>query len=112
MRILEISEEIYEKIKDQLSEEETIEINNYKDLVGKKIFVRLVTYHWVGEVDKIVGKLVFLKNASWVADSGRFMQAIRDGILSEVEPVGDWFFNIDSIVDGGFWTHPLPKEQK
>jgi hypothetical protein len=55
---------------------------------------------------------VFLENASWIADSGRFMQAIKEGKLSEVEPVGDWFFNYDTMVDGGIWKHDLPKEQK
>ena len=112
MKHIEVSEETYEKIKAQLSESEKVEINSYEDFVGQKVFLRTVTYHIVGKVTKMVGNLMFLEGASWVADSGRFMQAIQNGTLKEVEPVGDWFVNVGSLVDGGVWKHSLPKEQK
>jgi len=111
-KTLEVSDETYEKIKDQLSVDEKMEINSYEDFIGKKIFVRTVTYHFVGKVEKIVGNLLFMSNASWVADSGRFMQAIKEGKLDEVEPIGDMFLNINSFVDGTEWKHELPTEQK
>lgn len=110
-RTLEISDETYEKIKEQLSQDEQKEVNTYEDLVGSKWFFRTVTYHLVGEVKKMVGRFAYLKNASWVADSGRFMNAIKDGTLSEVEPVGDAFVNLDTIVDFFPWKHELPKKQ-
>ena len=112
MRTPEISEETYEKIIDQLKGDGSVENNSFDDFVGQKVFVRTVTYHLVGRVTKVVGNLVFLEDASWVADSGRFMDAIKKGILQEVEPVGNWFFNKDSMVDGCIWAHSLPKEQK
>lgn len=108
---IEISEELYEKLKEELTEDQIKEINPYSDLIGQKVFIRTVTYHLVGRITKIVGDLVFLEEASWVADSGRFMNAIKDGQLKEVEPVGDWFFNISSVVDGGVWKHVLPNKQ-
>jgi hypothetical protein len=40
------------------------------------------------------------------------MNAIKNGTLSEVEPVGDALVNINSIVDVFPWKHDLPKEQK
>ena len=83
-----------------------------EELVGGKFFFRTVTYHTVGEVVKIVGRFVQLKDASWVADSGRFMNAIKDGTLDEVEPVGKAFVNLDTVVDIFPWTHTLPTEQK
>ena len=88
------------------------DINTYEELVGGKFFFRTVTYHTVGEVVKIIGRFVQLKDASWVADSGRFMNAIKDGTLDEVEPVGEAFVNLDTVVDIFPWTHPLPTEQK
>lgn len=112
MPTLEISEETLEKIKEQLGDFEFKEINNYEDLVGSKYFFRTVTYHLVGEVKKIVGRFAYLKNASWVADSGRFMDCIKDGKYNEVEPVGDAFINLDSVTDFFPWKHPLPKDQK
>lgn len=40
------------------------------------------------------------------------MGAIKDGELSEVEPVGDAFINLDTIVDFFPWKHKLPSVQK
>ena len=108
---IEISDETWEKIKDQVLTDGGKEISNYEDLVGGKFYFRTVTYHTVGEVKKIVGRFAQLKDASWVADSGRFMNAIKDGTLSEVEPVGNAFVNIDTVVDFFPWVHKLPKEQ-
>ena len=111
-KTIEISDELYSQIKVQLDEDGAKEVNTYEDLIGGKYYFRTVTYHQVGEVKKIVGRFAFLKNASWVADSGRFMQAIKDGTLSEVEPVGDAFINLDTVVDFFPWKHSLPRDQK
>jgi hypothetical protein len=113
MRHIEISEETYEKLKDQLLKDSSFkELTDMKDFIGQKWFFRTVTYHVVGRVKRIVGGFFYMEDAAWVADSGRFMQAIKDGKLNEVEPVGDWIVAIGSIVDGGPWKHALPKEQK
>ena len=112
MRTIEISEEIFERIRGQLGEEEKMDISGYEDLVGEKLFLRTVTYHLVGRVEKMVGKFLQLKDASWVADSGRFMNAIKEGKLNEVEPVGIAFVNLESVTDFFPWRHSLPREQK
>lgn len=112
MPTIEISDECLAKMKEQLGDFELKELNTYEDMVGSKFYFRTVTYHQVGEVKKIVGRFAFLKNASWVADSGRFMEAIKNGTLSEVEPVGDAFVNLDTVVDFFPWKHSLPKDQK
>lgn len=112
MRTLEISEETYEKIKDQLKNKEYIEINSLEEMIGEKFYFRTVTYHMVGEVVKIIGSFLQLKESSWVADSGRFMQTIKDGVLDEVEPVGVSYVNIEATTDFFPWKHDLPKEQK
>ena len=112
MKTLEISEETYEKIKNQLGEDEKLEINDYADLIGKNWFIRTVTYHCTGHAVKFVGKFLQLEDAAWVADSGRFMDFIKKGEVNEVEPVGSMFVNIDSIVDFFPWKHKLLTEQK
>jgi len=81
-------------------------------VAGSTWFIRTVTYHLVGVVTGRYEHFLTLKDASWVADSGRFTQAIKEGKLSEVEPVGEAVVNLDSIVDAFPWTHPLPMEQK
>ena len=111
MPTLEISNETYEKIKDQLTEDD-LDVKTYDDMIGKKFFFRGVTYHLVGKVVSRLGMFLKLSNASWVADSGRFMSAIKDGKLSEVEPTGTAYINLDAVVDFYPWKHTLPKEQK
>ncbi len=74
-----------------------------------------MTYHCLGEVVKRIGNLLELRDASWVADTGRFMQFIKNGELSsqaEVEPVGKMWVNMSAIVDIFPWKAKLPKDQR
>lgn len=110
-RQIEISDETYEKIKAQLGEDSFKDITSLQDMVGEKFFFRTVTYHLTGRVKKVIGSILELENAAWIADSGRFMQAIKNGELKEVEPVGKAFINIQAVTDFFPWKHPLPEEQ-
>ena len=113
MPTIEVSDETLEKIKDQLDPPREIKMANTHSLVGRRWFFRTVTYHIIGEVTHIAsGRFAVLKNASWVADSGRFTQAIKDGTLKEVEPTGDHIVNLDTVTDFLPWNHPLPTVQK
>lgn len=85
-----------------------MEPNTYIDFVGKKLFIRTVTFHLVGEVEEVMGQFVKLKDASWVADSGRFGNAIAQGTLNEVEYVGEAYVNLDTATDMFPWNHDLP----
>lgn len=111
-RTIEISDETFEKLKTQLGEESFTEIADLKDMVGQAFFFRTVTYHLTGRVKKIIGNILELEQAAWIADSGRFMQAIKEGKLNEVEPVGRAFININSVTDFFPWKHKLPTDQK
>ena len=112
MKTLNVSDETYELIKSQLSESESMDISSLQDLVGQSFFIRTVTYHLTGKVKKIIGNMIILENAAWIADSGRFMNAIKEGKLNEVEPVGDALVNLNAITDMFPWRHKLPMEQK
>lgn len=80
--------------------------------VGQCWFFRTVTYHLTGRIKEINGHFLKLECAAWIADSGRFMQAINNGTLSEVEPVKvNPVINIESICDAFPWLHALPTEQ-
>jgi len=111
-RTIEVSEEIYEKIREQLGEDSYKEIQSLQDMVGEKFFFRTVTYHLTGRVKKIIGSIIELECAAWIADSGRFNEAIKEGKLNEVEPVGRAFINTASLVDFFPWKHKLPSEVK
>ena len=111
MKQLEISDETYNKIKDQLTADELVDISTLDDLVGKKLFIRTVTYHMTGKVVKRMGAFIQLEDSAWIADSGRFSDAIKKGELAEVEPVGTAWVNLSSVVDFFPWTHELPTKQ-
>ena len=56
-------------------------------VIGKKYFIRTVTMHLTGELTSVTEKELVIKDAAWIADSGRFNEAIRDITkCSEVEP--------------------------
>ena len=81
--------------------------------VGEKYIIRCVTYHDVGRVKEIKGDFLILEDASWVADSGRWEEALKTGELSEVEIFpNEVYVNIGSIVDSAPWNHDLPTESK
>jgi len=83
-----------------------------------KVFIRTVTFHYVGRVELDPDrdeKFVKLVDAAWIADSGRWMNALAEGetILSDVEPFPDpVYIAMDSIVDVTAWRHGLPLAQK
>jgi hypothetical protein len=81
--------------------------------VGKCYLIRTATYHVVGRLARITDSDLVLENASWVADSGRFHNALRDGKLNEVESfVRPVIVSRGGLIDGTEWIHPLPDAQK
>lgn len=106
--------QLIEKLVEQLLSDKT-ESWNGSDcpfIVGKAYFIRTVTYHMLGKIERISGEFLVLSDASWIADSGRFNQAIAKGELSEIEYVGDAILGIQTIVDAFPWGHKVPKESK
>lgn len=111
-RTIEISDETFEKLKTQLGEDCFKDITSLSDMTGEKFYFRTVTYHLTGRVKKVIGSILELENAAWIADSGRFMDCIKKGTLNEVEPVGRAYININSVTDFFPWKHALPETQK
>lgn len=80
--------------------------------IGKAYLIRTVTYHQIGILKEIIGDFLIFKDASWVADSGRFSECLSKGTLSEVEYVGPMMINKTAIVDAFPWENKVPKETK
>lgn len=111
-KTITVSDETFESIKDQLETKKTKPIEDLTDLIGMKLFIRTVTYHLTGHVVAKIGGFLQLEEAAWIADSGRFQQALQTGNFSEVEPVGTAFVNLNSVTDFFPLDCPLPKKQK
>ncbi len=61
--------------------------SGYEDYLGKNVLIRTVTHHYSGNVTEINNLALTLKDAAWIADDGRFHEALRDPEkFNEVEP--------------------------
>lgn len=82
-------------------------------VIGKAVFIRCVTFFYVGRlVENLPGYLV-LEDASCIFDAGRWSQALRTGQLGEVEPFPDAVtISTGSIIDICAWDHELPRDIK
>jgi hypothetical protein len=54
--------------------------------IGANYFIRTVTHHLTGKLTFVGASELALTSASWIADDGRFSQAVATGEFSEVEP--------------------------
>lgn len=82
-------------------------------VIGKAYLVRTVTMIVTGRVVRVANNLLVLEDAAWIADTGRFSDALKTGALSEIEPAeGQVFVGLGAIVDVYEWSHKLPREQK
>lgn len=81
--------------------------------VGENYLIRTVTMIQVGKLESVGEHELVLSSGSWVADTGRFYNALKEGKLNEVEPfTNDVIIGRGSIIDATIWTHKLPMEQK
>ena len=111
MPSINLTNEQLERVRKFL-EDEVKKYSALDDYVGHNVFIRTVTMYYTGHVEKISGKFMILSGAAWVADTGRFSDALKTGNVSEVEPMGDTMVNIDSIIDISSWRSNLLIVQK
>ena len=80
---------------------------------GEKYFIRTVTMHYTGLLLEVTPTELLFGDAAWIADSGRFSDALREGSLDEVEPFPDKvIIPRGGIIDASIWKHALPREKK
>ena len=70
-------------------------------VIGQPYLIRTVTYAMSGVLAEVFERELVLKDAAWIADTGRFGEAIRTGNFSEVEalPDDDVIIGRGSIID-------------
>ena len=88
---------------------------NIPKLKGTNVFIRTVTLYFTGHVERVTKSWIILSGAAWVADTGRFADALKTGNLNEVEPYPDDAIirvSRDGVIDVATWKHALPREQK
>lgn len=83
--------------------------------VGNKVFIRAVTNYVTGKVIEVCKDEIVLVDAAWIADTGRFSNALKSGasLFNEIEPYPlPVTIGRGAIVDATHWPHDLPREQK
>lgn len=81
--------------------------------IGEKYLIRTVTNYLTGRLVSVGSQELVIDDAAWIADTGRFADALKTGKLNEVEPIGSpVIVGRGSIVDAELWAFDLPKEQK
>ena len=81
--------------------------------VGKAYLIRTVTNYYTGKLEVVTDKELLLSNCAWVVDTGRFFDCLKNGTVSEIEPIpGNVIVGRGAVVDAIEWTHELPSVQK
>lgn len=108
-------ESLLKKLKDSKTDNIEMEIKQpelpFK--IGKSYLIRTVTHYYTGSLSEISGKFLILDQCAWIADTGRFMDAIKNGKFNEIEPMGNSVIvNSDAIIDAVIVEFKLPVDQK
>ncbi len=83
--------------------------------VGNTVFIRTVTHYYTGKVEAVSKTEVLLSSCAWIADTGRFSDALDKGQFNEVEPYpAGAIVSIErgGMVDTSDFKHALPTVQK
>ena len=81
--------------------------------IGKNYLIRTVTFAYTGKLTKQDNEFLVLEKAAWIADTGGFYDALKNGSLGEIEPyIADVIIAKGAIVDATIWGHKLPDTQK
>lgn len=108
---IDVSDDLYNEIVSKQKKQEPIK--SLSDMIGRNYFIRTETFHFTGKIKAIIGYFFVLDSCAWIADSGRFSDALEKGNLDEIEPMGDGVLvNIQSVTDMTPWKHALPTTQK
>ena len=81
--------------------------------IGKNYLIRTVTMIDTGRLVEVGEHELALEDAAWIADTGRFMQALETAAFTEVEPfpAGRVIIGRGSIIDA-VQIPSLPRKQK
>lgn len=81
--------------------------------IGQSYLIRGVTNYWTGRLAEVHDDVLVLTDAAWIADTGRYNEAVSKGLLNEVEPVdGPALIGRSAIMDACEWRFELPRTVK
>ena len=115
------------KMSFQELEQEVESLKKKRDLVGKVLvkdsplvigdnyLIRTITMIYTGKLTKVFDKELVLVDASWIPETERWANTVKEGIFKEVEPYPDneeVILNREAILDITKVYWKLPRSQK
>lgn len=81
--------------------------------IGEAYFIRTVTHYFTGRLVAVTNQELVLEEAAWVADTGRFSNALING-FDEVEPYHSEQLIVGrgAVIDASVIGIMLPRSQK
>jgi len=82
--------------------------------IGSAYLIRTVTMIQTGRLVAVTEHELILEDAAWIADTGRFSDALRGGGFLEVEPFpdGEVIVGRGAVIDACAVPFSLPREKK
>ena len=82
-------------------------------VIGANYLIRTVTMIQTGRLVTVGDKEIVLEDAAWIADTGRFADALKTNNFTEVEPFppGPVIVGRGAVIDA-VQIHTLPRVQK
>jgi hypothetical protein len=81
--------------------------------VGNTVLIRTVTVYHTGKIALLTKDEIVLVDAAWIADTGRFNNALVNSTVSEAEPFpSPVSINRGSVIDVTTWRGELPRNVK
>jgi hypothetical protein len=82
--------------------------------LGQNYLVETVTKYYLGRLSWVGSQELVLDDAAWIADTGRYNEALANGTANEVEPCpdGPTIIGRGSIVAVTRWTKALLRSVK
>lgn len=83
--------------------------------IGENYFIRTVTHHYTGRLTEVYENELVIVDAAWIADDGRYTEAVKSGAFNDIEPYPDGrevVIGRGAIVDACVIEFPLPRKQK
>jgi hypothetical protein len=90
------------------------ESETYPYVIGERYYIEQVTKYFTGRLVALTDNEFILDQCAWIADTGRYAQAMQSGNFSDVEPFPDGlvFVARNATVMVRPWSLVLPRSQK
>ena len=97
--------------------EEAADLRLNPFVIGANYLLRTATVYWVATIRSVGPHEIVVGPACYVYETGRYMEALRDGLeaqeVSEIEPIeGLVLIARGGLIDAAPYPHEIPTEMK